>query len=49
VAPRTFYRDDSKSAAGLVLDPFAGGSVRGIVANKLGRRYCGIDPLGAAD
>jgi hypothetical protein len=29
--------------AGLVLDPFAGGSVRGIVANKLGRRYCGVD------
>lgn len=29
--------------AGLVLDPFAGGSVRGIVASKLGRRYVGID------
>lgn len=28
---------------GLVLDPFAGGSVRGIVAGKLGRRYVGID------
>src|SRR5688572_317648 len=28
---------------GLVLDPFAGGSVRGIVASKLGRRYVGID------
>ena len=28
---------------GLVLDPFAGGSVRGIVATKLGRRYTGID------
>jgi hypothetical protein len=27
--------------AGLVLDPFAGGSVRGIVASKLGRRYVG--------
>lgn len=27
----------------LVLDPFAGGSVRGIVASKLGRRYVGID------
>lgn len=26
---------------GLVLDPFAGGSVRGIVASKLGRRYIG--------
>jgi len=29
--------------AGLVLDPFAGGSVRGIVAAKLGRRYYGLD------
>src|SRR5215471_15335327 len=29
--------------AGLVLDPFAGGSVRGIVAAKLGLRYTGID------
>lgn len=28
---------------GVVLDPFAGGSVRGIVAAKLGRRYTGID------
>ena len=28
---------------GLVLDPFAGGSVRGIVASKCGRRYLGID------
>ncbi len=28
---------------GLVLDPFAGGSVRGIVASHLGRRYIGID------
>ena len=28
---------------GLVLDPFAGGSVRGIVASKCGRRYIGID------
>lgn len=28
---------------GLVLDPFAGGSVRGIVASKLGREYFGID------
>lgn len=28
---------------GLVLDPFAGGSVRGIVAAKLGRAYTGID------
>lgn len=28
---------------GLVLDPFAGGSVRGIVASKLGRQYIGID------
>lgn len=28
---------------GFVLDPFAGGSVRGIVASKLGRCYHGID------
>jgi hypothetical protein len=28
---------------GLILDPFAGGSVRGIVAGALGRRYLGID------
>jgi DNA modification methylase len=28
---------------GAVLDPFAGGSVRGIVASKLGRPYTGID------
>jgi DNA modification methylase len=28
---------------GLVLDPFAGGSVRGIVASRLGRQYVGID------
>lgn len=28
---------------GLVLDPFAGGSTRGIVASRLGRRYVGID------
>jgi DNA modification methylase len=28
---------------GLVIDPFAGGSVRGIVASKLGRRYIGVD------
>ena len=28
---------------GLILDPFAGGSVRGIVASILGRRYVGID------
>jgi hypothetical protein len=28
---------------GLVLDPFAGGSVRGIVAGLLGRRYHGVD------
>jgi hypothetical protein len=30
-------------AGGQVLDPFAGGSVRGIVAGCLGRRYHGID------
>jgi len=28
---------------GLVLDPFAGGSVRGVLASKLGRRYVGIE------
>lgn len=28
---------------GTVLDPFAGGSVRGIVATKLGRQYIGVD------
>jgi DNA methylase len=28
---------------GLVLDPFAGGSVRGIVASRLGRKYIGVD------
>jgi 16S rRNA G966 N2-methylase RsmD len=28
---------------GTVLDPFAGGSVRGIVASKVGRQYIGID------
>lgn len=28
---------------GLVLDPFAGGSVRGIVATKLGRQYVGVE------
>jgi len=28
---------------GIVLDPFAGGSVRGIVAAKTGREYVGID------
>lgn len=27
----------------LVLDPFAGGSVRGIVARRLGRKYLGVD------
>lgn len=30
-------------AGGTVLDPFAGGSVRGIVASILGRRYVGIE------
>ena len=28
---------------GEIIDPFAGGSVRGIVANKLGYKYTGID------
>ena len=31
---------------GLVLDPFAGGSVRGIVASKLGRQYIGHELSG---
>ena len=31
------------SPRGTVLDPFAGGSVRGIVASKLGRKYVGVD------
>lgn len=30
-------------AGGVVFDPFAGGSVRGVVAEMLGRRYIGID------
>lgn len=30
-------------AGGLILDPFAGGSVRGVVASKLGRQYIGVD------
>lgn len=30
-------------AGGQVLDPFAGGSVRGIVASRLGRQYTGVD------
>lgn len=29
--------------SGRILDPFAGGSVRGIVANRLGYDYTGID------
>ncbi|WP_407059256.1 DNA methyltransferase (plasmid) [Ralstonia syzygii subsp. celebesensis] len=29
--------------AGVVLDPFAGGSVRGIVASRLGRQYIGME------
>jgi 16S rRNA G966 N2-methylase RsmD len=35
---RWFTRD-----GGTVLDPFAGGSVRGIVASTLGRHYVGVD------
>lgn len=31
---------------GTVLDPFAGGSVRGLIASKLGRRYIGIELRG---
>jgi ParB-like chromosome segregation protein Spo0J len=30
-------------AGGAALDPFAGGSVRGVVAGLLGRRYLGVD------
>ncbi len=30
-------------AGGRVLDPFAGGSVRGVVAARLGRAYAGVD------
>lgn len=30
-------------AGGTVLDPFAGGSVRGVVASKMGLRYVGVD------
>ncbi|AHF89527.1 plasmid partitioning protein ParB [Opitutaceae bacterium TAV5] len=31
------------AAGGVVLDPFAGGSVRGVVASELGRHYVGVD------
>ena len=31
---------------GVVLDPFAGGSVRGVVAGKLGRKYVGVELRG---
>jgi hypothetical protein len=31
---------------GLVLDPFAGGSVRGVIASRLGRRYLGVELRG---
>ncbi len=30
-------------STGVVLDPFAGGSVRGVVASKVGRAYVGVD------
>ena len=30
-------------AGGIIIDPFAGGSVRGVVASALGRQYVGID------
>ena len=36
------YRWFSPSG-GTVLDPFAGGSVRGVVAGKLGRKYVGVE------
>lgn len=38
----TAYRWYSK-AGHSILDPFAGGSVRGIVASHMGRRYTGVD------
>jgi hypothetical protein len=31
---------------GIVLDPFAGGSVRGIVASRMGRQYIGVELRG---
>jgi DNA modification methylase len=37
------YRWFMPPGDGKVLDPFAGGSVRGIVAAKLGKQYTGID------
>ena len=30
-------------SGGMVVDPFAGGSVRGVVAARLGLAYCGVD------
>ena len=30
-------------SGGVILDPFAGGSVRGIVASKIGRKYVGVE------
>lgn len=33
-------------AGGVILDPFSGGSVRGIVASHLGRRYVGVELRG---
>ena len=38
ISYRWFCKD-----AGTILDPFAGGSVRGIVASKVGRNYIGVD------
>lgn len=37
------YRWFMPEKGGSILDPFAGGSVRGIVASKLGKDYTGID------
>jgi len=37
------YRWFMPPDGGAILDPFAGGSVRGIVAAKLGKQYTGID------
>lgn len=38
IAYKWFSVDNAK-----ILDPFAGGSVRGIIAGSLGRRYTGVD------
>lgn len=42
VLAELLYRWFSPTGGG-ILDPFAGGSVRGIVASRLGRKYFGVD------